>query len=108
MLQPGFLSVLNSRAERTNIELSKAESETESKLEGIQNLIQLFVEYHTEWRQLASVVAVKMFSTKALWCEMCKSSDTVSFLPFLVITVRCVFPPMMTCLLARNKMGWSI
>lgn len=57
MLQPGFLSVLISRTERTNIELSKAESETESKLEGIQNLIQLFVEYHTEWRQLASVVA---------------------------------------------------
>ncbi|XP_021315619.1 G-type lectin S-receptor-like serine/threonine-protein kinase At4g27290 isoform X4 [Sorghum bicolor] len=76
LLSPGFLSVLISRTERTNIELSKAESETESKLEGIQNLIQLFVEYHTEWRQLASVVAVKMFSTKALWCEMCKSSDT--------------------------------
>jgi hypothetical protein len=39
------------------LELSKAESETESKSEGIQNLIQLFVEYHTEWRQLVCVVA---------------------------------------------------
>jgi len=40
------------------LELSKAESEKESKLKGIlQNLIQLFVEHHTEWRQLVSVVA---------------------------------------------------
>jgi hypothetical protein len=39
------------------LELSKAGSETESKLKGIQNLIQLFVEYLTEWRRLISVVA---------------------------------------------------
>ena len=39
-------------------ELSKAEAEKESKLKGIlQNLIQLFVEHHSEWRQLVSVVA---------------------------------------------------
>ncbi|XP_062194119.1 DNA mismatch repair protein MSH6-like isoform X2 [Phragmites australis] len=39
-------------------ELSKAEAEKESKLKGIlQKLIQLFVEHHSEWRQLVSVVA---------------------------------------------------
>jgi hypothetical protein len=39
-------------------ELSKAEAERESILKGIlQNLIQLFVEHHSEWRQLVSVVA---------------------------------------------------
>ncbi|KAF8657666.1 hypothetical protein HU200_059821 [Digitaria exilis] len=39
-------------------ELSKAEAEKESRLKGIlQNLIQLFVEHHCEWRQLVSVVA---------------------------------------------------
>ncbi|CAL5081395.1 unnamed protein product [Urochloa decumbens] len=39
-------------------ELSKAEAEKESRLKGIlQNLIQLFVEHHSEWRQLVSVVA---------------------------------------------------
>ncbi|CAO2194423.1 unnamed protein product [Urochloa humidicola] len=39
-------------------ELSKAEAVKESKLKGIlQNLIQQFVEHHSEWRQLVSVVA---------------------------------------------------
>ena len=39
-------------------ELSKAEAEKESKSKGIlQKLIQLFVEHHSEWRQLVSVVA---------------------------------------------------
>ncbi|KAK3133294.1 hypothetical protein QOZ80_6AG0534770 [Eleusine coracana subsp. coracana] len=38
--------------------LSKAEAEKESILKGIlQKLIQLFVEHHSEWRQLVSVVA---------------------------------------------------
>uniref|UniRef100_A0A0E0M117 DNA mismatch repair protein n=1 Tax=Oryza punctata TaxID=4537 RepID=A0A0E0M117_ORYPU len=39
-------------------ELSKAEAEKEAKLKCIlQNLIQLFVEHHSKWRQLVSVVA---------------------------------------------------
>jgi DNA mismatch repair protein MSH6 len=40
------------------LELSKTEAEKESILKGIlQKLIQLFVEHHSEWRQLVSVVA---------------------------------------------------
>jgi len=54
----GFFRYWTPELKELILELSKAESEKESKLKGIlQNLIQLFVEHHTEWRQLVSVVA---------------------------------------------------
>jgi hypothetical protein len=54
----GFYRYRTPKLKELILELSKAESEKESKLKGIlQNLIQLFVEHHTEWRQLVSVVA---------------------------------------------------
>uniref|UniRef100_A0A804UDM6 DNA mismatch repair protein n=1 Tax=Zea mays TaxID=4577 RepID=A0A804UDM6_MAIZE len=54
----GFYRYWTPELKELILELSKAESEKESKLKAIlQNLIQLFVEHHTEWRQLVSVVA---------------------------------------------------
>ncbi|WVZ64907.1 hypothetical protein U9M48_014354 [Paspalum notatum var. saurae] len=54
----GFFRYWTPELKELILELSKAEAEKESKLKGIlQNLIQQFVEYHSEWRQLVSVVA---------------------------------------------------
>lgn len=54
----GFFRYWTPELKELILELSKAEAEKESKLKGIlQNLIQLFVEHHGEWRQLVSVVA---------------------------------------------------
>ncbi|KAJ1289623.1 hypothetical protein BS78_02G178900 [Paspalum vaginatum] len=54
----GFFRYWTPELKELILELSKAEAEKESKLKGIlQNLIQQFVEYHSEWRQLVSIVA---------------------------------------------------